>query len=168
MLCCKLCQRRGETMHALDETRAVLGLSQNELADLVGIRQPSLSERRSRGVPAAGRASVERLRDLAFVLKRKVIPTRISEIVRTRDEMARQSHDARGNARRRRRSDLRLPRTFIREYRRMSDLPETSRGGDYYHVCDPGGKFARTQHYANKRRDNLIFVGQLLRSFATS
>jgi transcriptional regulator with XRE-family HTH domain len=70
----------------LDETSAILGLSQTELADLFGVRAPSLAEWKTRGIPPARRAAVERLHDLALVLNRKVIPSRIPQIVRTADE----------------------------------------------------------------------------------
>lgn len=56
------------------------------MADLFGVRQPSLAEWRSRGIPATRRASVERLHELARVLQREVLAARIPEIVRTRDE----------------------------------------------------------------------------------
>jgi len=69
----------------LDETRRILGLSQHEMADLFHIRQPSLAEWHSRGVPPARRASVGRLYDLARTLDAKIIATRIPEIVRTPD-----------------------------------------------------------------------------------
>lgn len=69
----------------LAETRAILGLTQAELADLFGIRQPSLAEWRTRGVPQTRRASVERLHEFAKVLERELIPSRIPEIVRTKD-----------------------------------------------------------------------------------
>ena len=67
------------------ETQAILGLSQSELADLFGIRQPSLASWRAGHIPATRRASVERLHDLALVLKREMIPSRIPEVVRTPD-----------------------------------------------------------------------------------
>ena len=67
------------------EIQAILGLSQSELADLFGIRQPSLASWRTGRIPLARRASVERLHDLALVLQRELIPTRIPEIVRTPD-----------------------------------------------------------------------------------
>lgn len=70
----------------LDEIRTILGLSQSELADLFGVRQPSLAEWRTRGIPATRRASVERLAELARLLKRELIPSRIPEIVRTPDD----------------------------------------------------------------------------------
>lgn len=75
-----------DAVRDLDETRQILGLSQAELADLFGVRQPSLAEWRTRGVPAARLASVERLHEFALVLQREVIPSRIPEIVRTPDE----------------------------------------------------------------------------------
>ncbi len=69
----------------LNETRTILGLSQTELADLFGVRAPSLAEWKTRGIPPARRASVERLHDLALVLHRRVIPSRIPQVVRTPD-----------------------------------------------------------------------------------
>ena len=75
----------GKDARELDEIRTILGLSQSELADLFGVRQPSLAEWRTRGVPATRRASVERLAELARLLKRELIPSRIPEIVRTPD-----------------------------------------------------------------------------------
>jgi transcriptional regulator with XRE-family HTH domain len=69
----------------LDETRRILGLTQSELADLFGVRQPSLAEWRTRGVPATRRASVERLHEFALVLEREVLSSRIPEVVRTPD-----------------------------------------------------------------------------------
>ncbi len=75
----------GPPAGALLETQQILGLSQNELADLFGVRQPSLAQWLTRGIPATRQASVERLHDLALVLKREVIPSRIPEIVRRKD-----------------------------------------------------------------------------------
>lgn len=69
----------------LDTIRRILGLSQTELADLFSIRQPSLAEWRSHGIPKTRRASVERLLELARLLDRELIGSRIPEIVRTRD-----------------------------------------------------------------------------------
>ncbi len=70
----------------LDETRDILGLSQSELAELFRVRQPSIAEWRSRGVPPNRRAAVERLHELALVLKREITKSRIPQIVRTPDE----------------------------------------------------------------------------------
>jgi DNA-binding transcriptional regulator YdaS (Cro superfamily) len=69
----------------LTETQQILGLSQSELADLFGVRQPSLASWRVGRLPAIRRASVERLHDLALVLRKELKPSRIPEIVRTRD-----------------------------------------------------------------------------------
>jgi transcriptional regulator with XRE-family HTH domain len=77
--------RLDATAPEIVETQAILGLSQSELADLFGIRQPSLASWRAGHIPAARRASVERLHDLALVLKRELIPSRIPEVVRTQD-----------------------------------------------------------------------------------
>ncbi|HTU68843.1 MAG TPA: helix-turn-helix transcriptional regulator [Candidatus Baltobacteraceae bacterium] len=70
----------------LDEIEEKLGLKETELADLFGIRRPSVSGWREAGIPRARRASVERLLDLARVLAREVKESRIPEIVRTRDQ----------------------------------------------------------------------------------
>jgi DNA-binding transcriptional regulator YdaS (Cro superfamily) len=69
-----------------DEVCRILGLSQSELADLFHVRQPSLAQWRVAGVPANRRASVERLVELARILERELITSRIPEIVRTPDD----------------------------------------------------------------------------------
>jgi transcriptional regulator with XRE-family HTH domain len=68
------------------ETQAILGLSQNELAELLGVRQPSLAAWLAHGVPATRVASVERLYDFSKVLTAELIRERIPEIIRTPDE----------------------------------------------------------------------------------
>ncbi len=74
-----------ETSHRLDRIRDVFGLSEHELASLFGVQRQSVTEWREKGLPAARVASVERLVDLADVLAREVINTRIPQIVRTPD-----------------------------------------------------------------------------------
>lgn len=69
----------------LVEIRDTFGLSKSELADLLHRRPQTMLEWETRGVPVDMRASVERLLDLARVFRRKVIATRIPEVVRTRD-----------------------------------------------------------------------------------
>jgi len=70
----------------LDGIRATLGLSETELADAFGVRAPSIAGWRQGGIPAGRRASVERLADLAHVLRRELKASRIPQIVRTPDE----------------------------------------------------------------------------------
>jgi transcriptional regulator with XRE-family HTH domain len=70
----------------LDRIRSTLGLRESELADLFGVRRQSIQEWRTKGVPIARRASVERLVGLARVLREEIIESRIPEIVRTPDE----------------------------------------------------------------------------------
>ncbi|MGA8575545.1 MAG: hypothetical protein WB609_07655 [Candidatus Cybelea sp.] len=70
----------------LDDISETFGLSDSELADLFGVRRPSLAGWREHGLPQGRRATAERLHDLARVLRREIIPSRIPEIVRTRDE----------------------------------------------------------------------------------
>jgi transcriptional regulator with XRE-family HTH domain len=71
---------------ALSEIRAILGLSEQELAELFNVRRESVLGWRKHGVPPARRASVARLLDLARVLTRDIKPDRIPEIVRTHDD----------------------------------------------------------------------------------
>ena len=74
-----------EIASELQEIREVFGLSRSEIADLLGRRAQSLIEWETRGVPRDKRASVERLLDLAQLFRRRVIASRIPEIVRTPD-----------------------------------------------------------------------------------
>ncbi|HEY1949240.1 MAG TPA: hypothetical protein VGG97_19685 [Bryobacteraceae bacterium] len=69
----------------LEEIREIFGLTKSEIADLLGRRAQSLIEWETRGVPRDKRASVERLHDLAQLFRRRVIASRIPEIVRTPD-----------------------------------------------------------------------------------
>ena len=69
----------------LQEIREVFGLTRSEIADLLGRRAQSLIEWETRGVPREKRASVERLLDLARLFRRRVIASRIPEIIRTPD-----------------------------------------------------------------------------------
>jgi DNA-binding XRE family transcriptional regulator len=70
----------------LQEVRETFGLTRSELADLFDRRAQSLSEWEIRGIPQDKRASVERLVDLARLFRRRVIASRIPQIVRTPDE----------------------------------------------------------------------------------
>lgn len=69
----------------LDEIRDTFGLTKAEVADLLGRRAQSIAEWETRGIPADMRASVERLVDLAHVFRKRVIASRIPQIVRTPD-----------------------------------------------------------------------------------
>jgi DNA-binding XRE family transcriptional regulator len=73
------------TVSELDQIREVFALSRSEMADLLGRRPQSLIEWETRGIPRDKRASVERLLDLAQLFRRRVIASRIPEIVRTPD-----------------------------------------------------------------------------------
>jgi transcriptional regulator with XRE-family HTH domain len=70
----------------LQEIRDTFGLTQAELADLFGRRAPSIKEWETRGIPRDRQASVERLVGLAHLFRRRVIGSRIPEIVRTPDD----------------------------------------------------------------------------------
>jgi transcriptional regulator with XRE-family HTH domain len=69
----------------LQEIRDAFGLTRSELADLLGRRSQSLSEWETRGIPKDRQASVERLVDLARLFRRRLIASRIPQIVRTPD-----------------------------------------------------------------------------------
>jgi len=75
-----------EACAMLDEIERTLGLKETELADLFGVRRPSVSGWREAGIPRTRQASVERLLDLARVLAREVKESRIPQVVRTKDE----------------------------------------------------------------------------------
>ena len=74
-----------EATRLLDEIRRVFDVSEAQLADLFKVQRTSVIGWREHGIPRTRRASVERLYDLAGVLEREVIPSRIPEIVRTAD-----------------------------------------------------------------------------------
>ena len=69
----------------LDRIRDVFQLSEHELAALFCVQRQSISGWRENGVPQARRASLERLDDLARVIRDEVIQSRIPQIVRTKD-----------------------------------------------------------------------------------
>ena len=69
----------------LEEISEIFGLTRAEMADLLGRRAQSVAEWEIRGIPREKRASVERLFDLAQVFRKRVIASRIPEIVRTPD-----------------------------------------------------------------------------------
>lgn len=70
----------------LDEIRAVLGLSEGELADLFSVQRSSVAGWRENGIPRARPATAERIHGLASVLQRELHPSRVPEIVRAPDE----------------------------------------------------------------------------------
>ena len=73
------------TISELQEIQEVFGLTKSEMADLLGRRPQSIIEWETRGIPREKRASVERLLDLAHLFRRRIIASRIPEIVRTPD-----------------------------------------------------------------------------------
>jgi len=70
----------------LSEIRETFGLSKNELADLLRRRASSITEWEHRGIPRDRQASVDRLVDLARIFRKRLIASRIPEIVRTPDD----------------------------------------------------------------------------------
>ncbi len=59
------------------------GLSEGELADLFGVSRQAVQQWRLRGVPNTRIADVDRIAELAAVLKKRLIPRRLPQIVRT-------------------------------------------------------------------------------------
>ncbi len=80
----KVRDRRADAI--LARIQKAFDLTEAELAELFKVRRSSVAGWRERGIPKARVASVERVRDLAAVLKREVLPSRIPEIVRTPDK----------------------------------------------------------------------------------
>lgn len=74
-----------EASETLTQIRDTFGLSEAELAELFNVQRTSVIGWREHGIPQSRQASVERVHDLALVLQREVIPSRIPEIVRTHD-----------------------------------------------------------------------------------
>jgi transcriptional regulator with XRE-family HTH domain len=77
--------RRANTEDLIGEIREILGLSQAEIAALFGVPQPTVASWRARGIPESRLAGVKRLHDLALLLRKELNPSRIPEIVRTKD-----------------------------------------------------------------------------------
>jgi hypothetical protein len=77
--------RRTLTDPLLDDIRRIFGLSEGELGDLFTVRRQSIEDWRRRGVPAARRATLEQIADLARALERELIASHIPQVVRTRD-----------------------------------------------------------------------------------
>ncbi len=76
-------QRGAERL--LDQIRSTFGLTESELADLLGVRRQSVAEWREYGVPAQRIATLEHISGLAKVLRTELIPSHIPEIVRRKD-----------------------------------------------------------------------------------
>jgi len=76
-------QRGAERL--LDQIRSIFGLSESDLADLMGVRRQSIAEWREYGVPAQRVATLEHLAGLAKVLRNELMPGHIPEIVRRKD-----------------------------------------------------------------------------------
>jgi len=70
----------------LDQIADVFHLTDSDIGSLFNIQRQSIIGWREHGIPQARRASVERLYDLAKVMHREIIPSRIPEIIRTKDE----------------------------------------------------------------------------------
>jgi len=69
----------------MDAIRDIFGISEAELADLFRLRRQSTQLWRTKGIPQTRQASVERCAELARAMQREIVPTRIPEIVRTKD-----------------------------------------------------------------------------------
>ncbi len=70
----------------LDDIARIFGISETGLGRLFRVERQSVSEWRKKGVPLTRRASVERVADLARALEREIVPSRIPEVVNTKDK----------------------------------------------------------------------------------
>jgi hypothetical protein len=69
----------------LEETQAILGITQRELASLFGIEEDVLDEWIAHGAPASQYEDIERLHGLALLLDREILRAHIPKILRTPD-----------------------------------------------------------------------------------
>lgn len=79
---CKELQQRVADQSALDEIRTVLGLTETDLAALLGVRRQAVAQWRTRGLPAEREAQVDELRQLCRDLTEVLRPDRIPAVVR--------------------------------------------------------------------------------------
>jgi hypothetical protein len=68
----------------LDFLEQALRLSETQLGALFGVSRQAVSEWRERGVPARRTAQIDRVVEFVQFLRRRLIPERIPEIVRTK------------------------------------------------------------------------------------
>lgn len=68
---------------SLGQIQNNFGLSEGELAELFGLTRQAVQQWRMRGVPNKRIADVDRIAELARVLKRRLLPKRLPQIVRT-------------------------------------------------------------------------------------
>jgi bifunctional DNA-binding transcriptional regulator/antitoxin component of YhaV-PrlF toxin-antitoxin module len=67
------------------EIQGILQLSQTEIATIFGVSQSMIASWRASGIPKSRLANVERLHDLALLLRKELKPSRIPELVRKKD-----------------------------------------------------------------------------------
>ncbi len=77
---------RSADLKNLSDIERIFALSESGLARLFRIERQSLVEWRRKGaIPVGRRASVERVAELARALQRELLPSRVPQIVRTKD-----------------------------------------------------------------------------------
>jgi len=67
----------------LSQIQAAFGLSEGELGEIFGLSRQAVQQWRLRGVPNKRIADVDRIAELARILKRRLLPKRLPQIVRT-------------------------------------------------------------------------------------
>jgi bifunctional DNA-binding transcriptional regulator/antitoxin component of YhaV-PrlF toxin-antitoxin module len=67
------------------EIQEIFGLSQAEIAVLFGVSQSTIESWRASGIPKSRLAGVQRVHDLAQLIYKELKPSRIPEIIRTKD-----------------------------------------------------------------------------------
>jgi bifunctional DNA-binding transcriptional regulator/antitoxin component of YhaV-PrlF toxin-antitoxin module len=69
------------------EIQEIMGLSQAEIAALFGVAPSTIASWCASEIPTSRLASVQRLHDLALLLRKELKPSRIPEIIRTKDAL---------------------------------------------------------------------------------
>lgn len=78
--------RKPNPVSELDDIARIFRISETGVARLFRVERQSVSEWRKKGVPWTRRASIERVVELARALERELVPSRIPEVVNTKDE----------------------------------------------------------------------------------
>jgi transcriptional regulator with XRE-family HTH domain len=69
--------------HQIVEIQKILRLTESEMAEVLKVRQKTLARWQDGHVPVRHRAGVQKLYELALVLRHEVLSSRIEKIIRT-------------------------------------------------------------------------------------
>jgi DNA-binding XRE family transcriptional regulator len=82
LLVCDELKRLVADQSAIDEIRAILRLSETDLATLIGVRRQAVTQWRVRGIPADRAPLVDQYLEMARYLSTSFAPDRIPAIIR--------------------------------------------------------------------------------------